>query len=98
MCCILTVMTFLGPRVAVLIWWLVDWSYWSAAYSTAFWPIIGIIFAPWMTLFYMIAYVSGDRIAGGWDFLLIVIGILLDLFSYFGGGWKNRKRVPGYAK
>ena len=62
MCCILTIMTFLGPRVAVLVWWLVSWSYWQSAYETAFWPIIGIIFAPWTTLFYMFAYLSGDRI------------------------------------
>jgi len=98
MCCILTIMGFLGPRAAVIIWWLVGWSYWSGAYSTVFWPILGVIFAPWTTLFYMFAYLSGDSIGGGWDYLLIVIGVLLDLFSYFGGGWKNRRRVPGYGK
>jgi hypothetical protein len=98
MCCLLTIMTFLGPRVAVLVWWLVDWSFWQKAFDTAFWPIIGILFAPWTTLFYMIAFRSGLGISGGWDYLLIVIGILLDLFTYFGGGWRNRKRMPGYAK
>ena len=98
MCCLLTVTAFLGPRVAVLIWWLVDWNFWHTAYSTVFWPIIGILFAPWTTLFYMIAFRSGLGISGGWDYLLIVIGILLDLFTYFGGGWRNRKRMPGYAK
>jgi hypothetical protein len=46
----------------------------------------------------MIAFRSGLSIAGGWDYLLIVIGVLLDLFTYFGGGWRHRKRVPGYAK
>jgi hypothetical protein len=80
----------------VIIWWLVSWSYWQTAYNTVFWPIVGIIFAPWTTLFYMIAFLSGDRIAGPVDFLLIVLGILIDLLTYFGGGWRHRERIPGY--
>ena len=32
-----------------------------------------------------------------WGYILIVVGILLDIASHGGGLWRNRKRVPGMA-
>lgn len=97
MCCLLTLMAVAGPRVAAIIWWLVDMSFFDRVFNTAFWPIVGIIFAPWTTLFYLFGWVGSPGIQG-WDYVLIVIGIVLDVATQGGGLWRNRKRVPGYAR
>ena len=97
MCCILSLMFLIGPRGAIIIWWLFDMSFFDRVFATVFWPVIGVIFAPWTTLFYLFANVGGGSLSG-WDYLLIIIGILLDVATHLGGGWTNRKRVPGYAK
>ena len=96
MCCLLSLMALAGPRVAIIIWWLVDMSWFERMFDTVFWPIVGLIFAPWTLLFYTISMIGGQNVAG-WDYVLIVIGILLDIFTYSGGAWRNRKRVPGYS-
>ncbi len=58
-----------------------------------------MVFAPWTTLFYTIAWWGGT--AGGglyfWGYVLVVIGILFDIASHGGGAWRSRKKVPGYA-
>jgi hypothetical protein len=96
MCCLLTLMAIAGPRVATIIWWLVDMSFFDRVFNTVFWPVVGIIFAPWTTLFYLLAWVGSPGVHG-WDYVLIVIGILLDVATHGGGIWRHRKRVPGYA-
>ena len=60
MCCLLALMGTLGPRIAFIIWWIADTSFFHRVFSTAFWPIIGVIFAPWTTLFYTIAWWGGS--------------------------------------
>jgi hypothetical protein len=85
-----------GPRAAILIWWLFDMSFFDRVFATIFWPIIGVLFAPWTTLFYLFSWVGSPGVSG-WDYLLIVIGILLDVATYGGGAWRNRRSMPGYA-
>lgn len=97
MCCLFTSSALLGPRVALIIWWLVDTSFFDRVFATVFWPIVGLIFAPWTTLFYVITYVGAPDLRG-WDYVLVVIGILLDMASYSGGAWRGRRRAPGYAR
>jgi hypothetical protein len=54
-------------------------------------PVLGIIFFPFTTLFYLFIWSSFHGITGfGW--VLIIIGILLDISSYSGGGYFNRQR------
>jgi hypothetical protein len=96
MCCLFTTLAFLGPRVALIIWWLVDMDFFARVFDTVFWPVVGIIFAPWTTLFYVIGWVGSPGIES-WDYVWIAIGILLDITSYTGGAWKNRGRVPGHT-
>jgi hypothetical protein len=99
MCCLLAVMGTLGPRVAFIIWWIADTAFFHRVFDTAFWPIIGVVFAPWTTLFYTIAWWGGTADGGlyFWGYVLVVIGILFDIASHGGGAWRSRKKVPGYA-
>ena len=88
MCCFLTTLVLLGPRIAALVWWLFWPLRWNAAFSSIIWPILGIIFVPWTTLMYVIIF----PVAGFWDWLFLILAIIADVASYGGGGYGNRDR------
>lgn len=89
MCCILTALLMAGPRLAIVVWWLVRSSRFAAAFNNLVWPIVGVIFAPWTTLAYLFVFRNG---VNGLDWLWIVLGILLDLGA-LGGGYRSRDRI-----
>ena len=92
MCCVFTLLLFLGPRVADITWWLLEPARWNAAFGSAIWPILGIIFLPWTTLIYVIVAPGGVDLLG-WIF--IALGVFSDIAMHGGGGYFNRDRVPG---
>ncbi len=80
MCCLALSAGFIGPRFAFLLVWIFG-SRVDAAFSSAIWPILGVIFAPWTALAYVIAWGPVHGVSGaGW--LLVAIGIFLDLATY----------------
>ena len=80
MCCLALTAGFIGPRVALFIWWVFGDKV-DAAFSSWIWPLLGLIFLPWTTLAYVIAWQPGG-LDGNWDALLIVIGVALDVLTY----------------
>jgi hypothetical protein len=94
MCCFITTLFLLGPRVAVLIWWLIRPVYFMTVFNTWIWPLLGLIFLPWTTLMYVIVSPFGIV---GFDWLWIGLAVLADLSTYAGGGYGNRERIPGYG-
>ena len=94
MCCFFSVLFFLGPRAAILIWWLVDTARWEAAFSSFIWPLLGFIFVPWTTLMYVLVERGGVT---GFDWVWMGLAVLTDISMYAGGGYGNRDRVPGYG-
>lgn len=95
MCCVFTILVFLGPRAAILFWWLFDPGRWSHAFNTFALPALGFIFLPWTTLMYVLVAPGGRVI--GLDWLFLGIALLADIAAYAGGGYGNRRRVPGYS-
>jgi hypothetical protein len=93
MCCLLASLFLLGPRAAILVWWLIEPVRWNATFDTFLWPLLGFLFLPWTTLAYVAVYPAGIE---GFDYLFLGIGLAFDLFSYFGGGYTNRNRMTGY--
>ncbi|MFV1858584.1 MAG: hypothetical protein ACC647_04455 [Anaerolineales bacterium] len=87
MCCFFAVLVTAGPRLASIIWWLFQPVRWSLAFSSAIWPILGIIFLPWTTLFYMLVFPGG---VVGLDWLWLGIGVFADVASYTGGAARRR--------
>ena len=67
------------PRIGLLIMWaFTDWV--NIAFDDNwFWPLLGLIFLPFTTLLYVLVDVStvGSINFGGW--LLIALGVLLDI-------------------
>jgi len=94
MCLFLTTL-LLGPRAGLFIWWLLDPNRFSSAFDSWVWPALGIIFLPWTTLLFLIAWSFGDGISG-LDWIWIVIGVLLDLMMYAGSGYGNQSRARTY--
>ena len=91
MCCFFTVLVFLGPRVAGVIWWLARPAIWNSAFSSALWPILGLVFLPWTTLIYMLVFPGGVT---GFEWVWIGLGVLADVASYGGGAYGNREHIP----
>lgn len=95
MCCILSILVLLGPRFLAIFWWISNPARWDRAFSTALWPILGILVAPWTTL----AYVSGQPGGfDGFDLFIVALAVIMDIASYAGGGYGNRDRMPAYAR
>ena len=83
MCCILTTLFLLGPRFAVLVWWLFNPYRFSAAFTSFLWPILGIIFAPWTTLMYLLVWSPVTGIYG-LDWAFLALAVVADVGMYIG--------------
>jgi hypothetical protein len=94
MCCFFTTLLLLGPRAAILIWWLINPVRWQATFSSFIWPLLGFIFVPWTTLMYVLVAPGGVI---GFDWVWIVLAVVADIGMYAGGGYGNRDRIPGYG-
>jgi len=93
MCCFLTSLVLLGPRAAILVWWLLNPLRWQLTFSTFIWPLLGFIFVPWTTLMYVLVAPGGIVM---FDWILLALAVLADIGMYAGGGYGNRDRIPGY--
>jgi len=91
----LTSLIFFGPRLAILIWWLISPVYVGAAFDSVLLSLLAWAFIPWTVLMYLIIYPGG---VAGFDWVILILGILADIASYSGGFYGNRNQVPGYAE
>ena len=94
MCCMLTALILVGPRLAILVWWLLVPIYVSNAFNSILLSLLAFLFIPWTVLMYLLIYPGG--VVGFWEWLLLILGIVADVASYSGGAWGNRKQIPGY--
>ena len=90
MCCFLTTLLLAGPRLVVLIWWLIRPVYYATVFNTWILPLLGIIFLPWTTLMYLI--LGGGPLVS-FDWLWMGLALIADLSSYGGGAYGNRGRI-----
>ena len=92
MCCLFAILVFLGPRAVILVWWLADQLRWNQAFDSFLVPLLGFIVLPWVTLAYVLGFPGGvDGVVWVW----LGLALLVDLSSWFGGGYTNRNRIPG---
>lgn len=92
MCCLVGLMALLGPRIALAFWWIFGDKV-DAAFSSWIWPLLGLIFLPWTTLFYVIAWSAIGGVNGAW-WLFVALGVVLDVSTYAS---RNAKRRYGAA-
>ncbi len=93
MCCFVTLFLLIGPRVALIFMWLFS-DLVTRAFPNFLFPLLGTIFLPFTTIFYVLAYQPVWGIDGfGWFF--VILGFIIDISSYGGGWWGNRDRIRG---
>ena len=66
MCCLISALFLIGPRAAIVVWWLLEPARWAAAFDTVLWPIVGFLFLPWMTLMFLVVAPGGVE---GFDYV-----------------------------
>lgn len=97
MFCCLAVFAAFFPRVADILIWIARPQMFMQAFNNRFiWPILGIIFLPFTTLMYIILWSPGVGLIG-WDWLWLIIAVMLDVTHWAQMGYNNRKGVPGYT-
>ena len=85
-CCIVAIGALIGPRVAIVAWWLLDPARWALAFSSALWPILGFFLLPWTTLVYVWVAPGGIDTLG---LIVLVLAVIVDIGAY-GGGYRSR--------
>ena len=80
-----------APRLVLLFLWIFT-DLVTRAFSGSFIvPLVGILFLPFTTLFYVLAWAPTTHVSGiGWAF--VVFGLLLDLGSY-SSSYRDRGRL-----
>ena len=88
--CLFALLAGFAPRVALVLVWifsdLVDRSF-----SGVVVPLLGLVFFPYATLFYVLAWSPVLGVSGlGWAF--VVLGFVLDIGHWTGGGRTTHQR------
>ena len=94
--CLFLLMAGIFPRLGAIIYWIARPERVDAAFDTVLLPILGIIFLPLTTLFYVFMWSPTGGIEG-FDWVWIALAVALDLSHLAGSAYANRDRVPGYA-
>ena len=94
--CLFALVGAFAPRIALILLWLFT-PLVNSAFNGWFlpwlWPILGTIFLPFTTLFFVLV-VGPLGQANFWGWLCVFLGLLIDLRS-FGDAYENRARVGG---
>jgi hypothetical protein len=88
MCCLAGIAGLIGPRVALAVWWIFGDKV-QAVFSSWIWALLGLIFLPWTTLFYVIAWSAIGGVNGAW-WIFVALGVALDIGSYSARAAKAR--------
>ncbi len=93
--CLLAFGFSVAPRVFLLIAWIFSdrWPLvWQGSWIL---PLLGIIFLPYTTIMYMLAYSVPAGGVTGWGWLWVIFGVVLDIMKW-GSLYERRNYVPGY--
>jgi hypothetical protein len=89
MCCLALTAGFIGPRVALLLWWIFDSGRVDAAFDSWVWPLLGLVFLPWTTLAYLLVWSPVGGVSGG-EWIVVALGFLVDVLTYSSRAAANR--------
>jgi quinol-cytochrome oxidoreductase complex cytochrome b subunit len=87
--CLYIILALISPRILLVVLWIFT-EYVNQAFSHWIWPVLGLIFAPYLTLALTWAYLTEF---GPLQIAAIVIGVCMDLASH-GETERRRRRAP----
>ena len=83
--CLLAFSIAIAPRLELVLAWIFS-DRWQVVWQGEWiWPLLGIIFLPYTTVMYMLAWspaVAGGGNIEGWDWMWIILGLILDLMKW----------------
>src|SRR5688572_1391326 len=91
---LLALMAAFAPRLVFLILWIARPVYIDAVFDTFIFPLIGLIFLPFTTLMWVLLDAPPIGVEG-WDWLWIVMAVILDLTHYVSSAYSVRGRPAG---
>jgi hypothetical protein len=93
--CLFALLAVFAPRLAFLVIWIFDTNLVNNAFNTFFFPLLGFIFLPFTTLFYVLAVgpLGGTSF---WGWLFVFIGFMLDLGNYH-HAYEDRSYIDQYT-
>lgn len=94
--CLFALFAGLFPRFGTLFIWLARPTMFNAAFGGSWlWPILGIVFLPFSTLMYVILWSPTGLTS--WDWLWLIMAVVIDVMHYTSTAYYNRNRIPGYS-
>ena len=92
--CLIALLAGFAPRVALVLIWIFT-NLVDRAFHGFLIPLIGLIFFPYATVFYVLSYSPVLGGLSGWGWVFVVIGFIFDIGHWFGGGVTGRRRYAG---
>lgn len=89
--CLTVLVAMLTPRVAMAFIFFLRKEWFTQAYETVLWPVLGFLFMPYTTLAYMAGKVNAGQIVDGW-LVLLIVAVVVDIGHWGGGSQAARRR------
>jgi hypothetical protein len=83
-------MASFAPRVVLVLLWIFS-NLVDRAFSGFLVPLLGLIFFPYTTLFYVLAWSPVGGVTG-WGWFFVTCGFLFDLSHWAGSGYRGRQQ------
>jgi hypothetical protein len=90
--CVAIIFAVFFPRL-ILIAIAIFTTWFSQAFATLLWPILGFLFMPYTTLAYMAAMLNNHRSVDGWWLALVIAAAVIDLGGQGGSARRRRRRL-----
>ena len=88
--CLLVLLASFAPRVVLAVVWIFS-NLVDRAFSGFLVPLLGLIFLPYTTLFYVLAWSPVGGVSG-WGWFFVTSGVLFDIGHWVGNGYTGRQR------
>jgi hypothetical protein len=85
MACLVVLLTFISPRLALFAIFLFS-DLLSRAFDSWFVPLLGFFLLPWTTLAYAVMWSASGNEVAGFEWFIVVLAFVFDLGSYASRG------------
>jgi hypothetical protein len=94
--CLLALLAAISPRLVLFLLWVFS-DRLTIVFRSGWEGLLGFLLLPYATLFYALVYAPGRGVDGfGW--VIVALGVLLDLWSHFVGSRRASRRRERRAR
>ena len=87
--CLVVLLAFLSPRLALFVLFLFT-DLLSRAYDSWILPFLGFFLLPWTTLAYAVMWSTGSNGVKGFEWFIVILAFVFDLGSWAEGRRERR--------